>query len=77
MQKPIAKQQWYNLWLADDMAEYKKAVAAVTFIPQIQQTAGNNQQQVIENEGRNVAEKEPGEKEDSHQEASSHRGFHR
>lgn len=77
MQKPIAKQQWYNLWLADDMAEYKKAVAAVTFIPQIQQTAGNNQQQVLENEGRNVAEKEPGEKEDSHQEASSHRGFHR
>ena len=77
MQKPIAKQQWYNLWLADDMAEYKKAVAAVTFIPQIQQTAGNNQQQVLENEGRNVPEKEPGEKEDSHQEASSHRGFHR
>lgn len=77
MQKPISKQQWYNLWLADDMAEYKKAVAAVTFIPQIQQTAGNNQQQVLENEGRNVAEKEPGEKEDSQQEASSHRGFHR
>ena len=77
MQKPIAKQQWYNLWLADDMAEYKKAVAAVTFIPQIQQAAGNNQQQVLENEGRNVAEKEPGEKEGSHQEASSHRGFHR
>lgn len=31
MKEPISKDQWNKMWLADDMAEYKKAVAAVTF----------------------------------------------
>ena len=33
MKEPISKEQWNKMWLADDMAEYKKAVAAVTFAP--------------------------------------------
>lgn len=33
MKEPISKDQWNKMWLADDMAEYKKAVAAVTFAP--------------------------------------------
>ena len=33
MKEPISKDQWNKMWLADDMAEYKKTVAAVTFAP--------------------------------------------
>ena len=33
MKEAISKDQWNKMWLADDMAEYKKAVAAVTFAP--------------------------------------------
>ena len=33
MKEPISNDQWNKMWLADDMAEYKKAVAAVTFAP--------------------------------------------
>lgn len=33
MKEPISKNQWNRMWLADDMSEYKKAVAAVTFAP--------------------------------------------
>lgn len=33
MKEPISKNQWNRMWLANDMSEYKKAVAAVTFAP--------------------------------------------
>ena len=33
MKKEISKSQWDRMWLADDMASYKKAVAAVMFAP--------------------------------------------
>lgn len=33
MKEPISKNQWNRMWLADDMSEYKKAVAAVIFAP--------------------------------------------
>ena len=62
-----------------------QSVSGVTFEVEGEPLLDSNGEEVgtlgkdsfIENEGRNVAEKEPGEKEDSHQEASSHRGFHR
>lgn len=33
IKKEISKAQWDKMWLADDMAAYKKAVAAVMFAP--------------------------------------------
>lgn len=33
MKKEISKDQWNKMWLADDMAAYKRAVAAITFAP--------------------------------------------
>lgn len=35
MREPVTKQQWDRMWLADDMQAYKNAVAAVMFVPKL------------------------------------------
>ena len=77
MQNPISKQQWYNLWLADDMDAYKRAVAAITFIPRINQSVQASLQPAQEREARTAAPQETPQKEEVQQEAKTHRGFHR
>lgn len=79
MQSPISKQQWYNLWLADDMAAYKKAVAAVTFIPIVKQEVEVHQNVGAEREAIPSIEKAPEQKEAecAEQTAQPHKSFHR
>ena len=77
--QPISKQQWYNLWLADDMAAYKKAVAAVTFIPAVKKEVQMGQRQEIKTEDNVKQEQTPSVKEEKEevQENRPSRGFHR
>lgn len=77
--QPISKQQWYNLWLADDMAAYKKAVAAVTFIPAVKKEVQMDQRQEIKTEDNVKQEQTPSVKEEKEevQENRPSRGFHR
>lgn len=79
MQSPISKQQWYNLWLADDMAAYKKAVAAVTFTPNVKQEVGVHQNVDAARETTPSVEKAAEQKEVEHAEqtAQPHKSFHR
>lgn len=79
MQSPISKQQWYNLWLADDMAAYKKAVAAVTFTPVVKQEVEVRQNVSAERETAPSVEKvsEQKEVEPTAQTTQSHKSFHR
>lgn len=77
--QPISKQQWYNLWLADDMAAYKKAVAAVTFIPTVNKEVQMEQKVSLET-GENVKQEQaPAVKEEKEEvkENKPSRGFHR
>ena len=43
MRQPATPQQWDRMWLADDMQEYKNAVAAVTFAPKIEEKQSESQ----------------------------------
>lgn len=45
---PVSKQQWNRMWLADDMAEYKKAVAAVVFEPLLKKAVAQERPENIE-----------------------------
>lgn len=45
MRQPATPQQWDRMWLADDMQEYKNAVAAVTFAPKIEEKQSESQSQ--------------------------------
>lgn len=42
MKQEITKAQWDKMWLADDMAAYKKAVAAVAFAPFLKDNVKND-----------------------------------
>lgn len=79
MQRPISKQQWYNLWLADDMAAYKKAVAAVTFTPNVRQEVGVHQNVDAARETTPSVEKAAEQKKVEHAEQAtqSQKSFHR
>lgn len=48
MRRPATPQQWDRMWLADDMQEYKNAVAAVTFAPKIEEKQSESQSQSTE-----------------------------
>ena len=72
MKAPISKDQWNKMWLADDMAEYKKAVAAVTFAPFLkvkveeknEKPASQEEQELITNQAHTPSKaEEPGEDE--------------
>ena len=43
MKKEITKSQWDKMWLADDMSDYKKAVAAVVFAPLLKEDVQKEQ----------------------------------
>lgn len=74
----INETQWNRLWLADDKAEYKKAVAAVVFEPILKKGVEQQQSEAVkETEKVEVKDApEPEKKQEEHQEQSSHRGMH-
>ena len=80
MKEPISKNQWNKMWLADDMAEYKKAVAAVTFAPFLKVEEKNEnpikqekQENVSSNQEQTLSQSEDTNEEDVQQEETTPR----
>lgn len=77
---PVNETQWQRMWLADNMAEYKKAVAAVVFEPVLRKSMESQQTQsevVKETEKVEVKEApEPEKKQEEQEEQSTSRGLH-
>ena len=80
MKEPISKDQWNKMWLADDMAEYKKAVAAVTFAPFLKVEEKNKnpikqekQENVSSNQEQTLSQSEDTNEEDVQQEETTPR----
>lgn len=80
MKEPISKDQWNKMWLADDMAEYKKAVAAVTFAPFLKVEEKNEnpikqekQENVSSNQEQTLYQSEDTNEEDVQQEETTPR----
>ena len=70
MKQEITKAQWDKMWLADDMAEYKKAVAAVTFAPFLK-VEEKNENPIKQEKQENVSsnqEQTPSQSEDTNEE---------
>lgn len=80
MKESISKDQWNKMWLADDMAEYKKAVAAVTFAPFLKVEEKNEnpikeekQENVSSNQEQTLSQSEDTNEEDVQQEETTPR----
>ena len=80
LKEPISKDQWNKMWLADDMAEYKKAVAAVTFAPFLKVEEKNEnpikqekQENVSSNQEQTLSQSEDTNEEDVQQEETTPR----
>ena len=77
---PVNETQWQRMWLADNMAEYKKAVAAVVFEPVLRKGMESQQAQsevVKETEKVEVKEApEPEPKQEEQEKQSTSRGVH-
>ena len=80
MKEPISKEQWNKMWLADDMAEYKKVVAAVTFAPFLKVEEKNEnpikqekQENVSSNQEQTLSQSEDTNEEDVQQEETTPR----
>lgn len=80
MKEPISKDQWNKMWLADDMAEYKKAVAAVTFAPFLKVEEKNEnpikqekQETISSNQEQTLSQPEDTNEEDVQQEETTPR----
>lgn len=77
---PVNETQWQRMWLADNMAEYKKAVAAVVFEPVLRKGMESKQTQsevVKETEKVEVKEApEPEPKQEEQEKQSTSRGLH-
>ena len=80
MKEPISNDQWNKMWLADDMAEYKKAVAAVTFAPFLKVEEKNDnpikqekQENVSSNQEQTLSQSEDTNEEDVQQEETTPR----
>lgn len=77
---PVNETQWQRMWLADNMAEYKKAVAAVVFEPVLRKGMESQQTQsevVKETEKVEVKEApEPEPKQEELEKQSTSRGLH-
>lgn len=77
---PVNETQWQRMWLADNMAEYKKAVAAVVFEPVLRKGMESQQTQsevVKETEKVEVQEApEPEPKQEEQEKQSTSRGVH-
>lgn len=76
----VNETQWQRMWLADNMAEYKKAVAAVVFEPVLRKGMESQQTQsevVKETEKVEVKEApEPEPKQEEQEKQSTSRGVH-
>lgn len=76
----VNETQWQRMWLADNMAEYKKAVAAVVFEPVLRKGMESQQTQsevVKETEKVEVKETpEPEPKQEEQEKQSTSRGVH-
>ena len=72
--------QWQRMWLADNMSEYKKAVAAVVFEPVLRKGMESQQthsEVVKETEKVEVKEApEPETKQEEQEKQSTSRGLH-
>lgn len=77
---PVNETQWQRMWLADNMAEYKKAVAAVVFEPVLRKVMESQQTQsevVKETEKVEVKEApEPEPKQEEQEKLSTSHGLH-
>lgn len=77
---PVNETQWQRMWLADNMAEYKKAVAAVVFEPVLRKGMESQQthsEVVKETEKVEVKEApEPETKQEEQEKQSTSRGLH-
>ena len=77
---PVNETQWQRMWLADNMAEYKKAVAAVVFEPVIRKGMESQQTQsevVKETEKVEVKEApEPEAKQEEQEKLPTSHGLH-
>lgn len=77
---PVNETQWQRMWLADNMAEYKKAVAAVVFEPVLRKGMESQQtQSEVVKETEKVEVKEapkPEKKQEEQEEQSTSRGLH-
>lgn len=77
---PVNETQWQRMWLADNMAEYKKAVAAVVFEPVLRKGMESQQSQgevVKETEKVEVKEApEPEPKQEEQEKQSTSCGLH-
>ena len=80
MKEPISKDQWNKMWLADDMAEYKKAVAAVVFAPFLKVEEKNEnpikqekQETISSNQEQTLSQSEDTNEEDVQQEETTPR----
>lgn len=77
---PVNETQWQRMWLADNMAEYKKAVAAVVFEPVLRKGMESQQTQsevVKETEKVEVKEApEPEPKQEEQEKQSTSCGLH-
>ena len=77
---PVNETQWQRMWLADNMAEYKKAIAAVVFEPVLRKGMESQQSQgevVKETEKVEVKEApEPEPKQEEQEKQSTSRGVH-
>lgn len=77
---PVNETQWQRMWLADNMAEYKKAVAAVVFEPVLRKGMESQQTQsevVKETEKVEVKEApEPEPKQEEQEKPSTSHGLH-
>lgn len=77
---PVNETQWQRMWLADNMAEYKKAVAAVVFEPVLrkgmesQQSQGEDVKETEKVEVKEAPEPEP--KQEEQEKQSTSRGLH-
>lgn len=77
---PVNETQWQRMWFADNMAEYKKAVAAVVFEPVLRKGMESQQtQSEVVKETEKVEVKEapkPEKKQEEQEEQSTSRGLH-
>lgn len=73
---PITKQQWNKMWLADDMAAYKKAVAAVVFEPVLKKGLVQEQKTVQEEKAAISETSTSKKKEDADEKVSTSKSIH-
>lgn len=80
LKAPVTKMQWKKMWLANDMAAYKKGLAAVIFAPMLKQGLGQEPAKQVVKEQEKVQAKEapaPEKKPEEEERENASRGMHR